>query len=219
MSTSSIRKLSLRKCGASQWLCGLVVFAGIAFSGHAQSPDQQAAMNPRTSPTPAAFLASIRKLISLPSFGAKDIEDEFGWKNAVQSYAGEWQTTYTRFDVAILPPNGGEPWSRPHFTEGKTSRESTFQMLFDTQQICIRSEDVISTFGTSFERNIAVLMGPWPNESEWSEAVKKNRQLFHFGPIYRFRSSAARKQLYVGFNFSECAVNLHIQLHNHGESK
>ena len=165
----------------------------------------------RTSIKAIQILQSIYKLASSPPMNVKTIEAEFNWKVSKEIWAGDGAYVHTWFTDSYYRLHTGKPWAAPRFTDRKGIDDRSLFIALDSERFCVRSENVLTEFGSSFEKNVAVLMTPWPNQNQLSDVVKKNRDLFAFGPIYKFKFTELTTVVYFEFNFSECAVSVSIK--------
>ena len=160
------------------------------------------------------FLESIHKLAQLPSIDLESIQRELNWKVLREISADDKSYTHTFFDDSGYRVSTGQSFGTPFFTDGKVSNKKLLTIKLSSRQLCMTSNDVFSKFGDNFESDTFVMQERWPHANEMSVAVKKNRELFKFGPIYTFARDGVTTRVNFSFNFSECAESVSIDQRN-----
>lgn len=148
------------------------------------------------------FLKTIKQLATQSPISEEKVFSTFGWPTTKKQSWADMEISNTYYDPSPL----GKPNNASYGT-AKNKRE--FYVQLDQQQMCVRSEDILSEFGKTFKPILANVEG-WPDENTLSEAVKKNIKLFFWGAVYQFNVPSGKTNLSFEFGFSECLNHISI---------
>lgn len=187
------------------------VLAGISY---AQSDNREifsSSLNASSSPNDVIFrrnfAKSIHKIIE-DGLDVKKISKEFDWKILEEKKFEETGTTVSTFDLYRRRSN-------PRLIYYPKVKKSSLIAQLAPEYICLRSEDVISEFGKNFKPAL-LNVDSWKDSSSLlprrnlSEAVKKNWELFSWGPMYEIHLNDQIYSVIFLFYESECTVSLSI---------